>query len=303
MGISVNEEYLEERECVYKGRKYIVRDNGAVMRLSNSTGRKTKNDDTWTFGAKDDAGYLKIGGIRVHLIVAAAYLGEKPDPALVVDHKDTIKVNNRPSNLHYVTRFENLVENPLTRKKLEHAVGLPIEKILENLEVLHGLRLPQNLTWVTNVSQEEANEIRLKMEHTASLPVDSSKGSPSYTDYAIQADEWFPKGFFPCCPQHEDSSLQEYADNLSKGATIFHHQYRDYAVVDFGISADGKTLAVKCMDYESVKQNILITINYSDKRWFIHKCDRFFSEEGLEKYYTIALGQEWKGGNVIDDYC
>lgn len=303
MGISVNEEYLEERECIYKGRKYLVRDNGAVMRLSNPTGRKTKNDDTWTFGAKDDAGYLTIGGIRVHLIVAAAYLGEKPDPALVVDHKDTIKVNNRPSNLHYVTRFENLVENPLTRKKLEHAVGLPIEKILENLEVLHGLRLPRNLTWVTNVSQAEANVIRLKMEHTASLPVDSSKERHSYTGYAIQADGWFPKGSFPYYPQHEDSSLQEYADKLSKGATIFHHQYRDYTVVDFGISADGKTLAVKCMDYESVKQNILITINYSDKRCFIHKCDRFFSEEGLEKYYTIALGQEWKGGNVIDDYC
>lgn len=303
MGISVNEEYLEERECIYKGRKYLVRDNGAVMRLSNPTGRKTKNDDTWTFGAKDNAGYLTIGGIRVHLIVAAAYLGEKPDPALVVDHKDTIKVNNRPSNLHYVTRFENLVENPLTRKKLEHAVGLPIEKILENLEVLHGLKLPPNLTWVKTVSQEEANAMRMKMECKASIPVDFSKGSRSYTDYAIQADGWFPRGFFPCCPQHENSSLQEYADNLSKGATIFYHQYRDYTVVDFGISADGKTLAVKCMDYESVKQNILISINYSDKRWFIHKCDSFFSEEGLEKYYTIALGQEWKGGNVMDDYC
>lgn len=31
--------------------------------------------------------------------------------------------------------------------------------------------------------------------------------------------------------------------------------------------------------------------------------ESFFQEDGLEKYYTIALGQEWKGGNVFDDYC
>ena len=30
MSISVNDEYREEKECVYKGRRYIVRDNGAV---------------------------------------------------------------------------------------------------------------------------------------------------------------------------------------------------------------------------------------------------------------------------------
>lgn len=303
MSISVNDEYREEKECVYKGRRYIVRDNGAVMRLSDSTGRKTKNDDVWTFGTKDTAGYPAIGGVRVHLIVAAAYLGEKADPTLVVDHKDTIKVNNRPSNLHYVTRFGNLVNNPLTRMKLEHAVGLPIEKILENLEVLHNLRLPPNLTWVKSVSQAEADAMRMKMEYITSRPVDFSRGMRSVTDYAIQTDGWFPKGEFPCCPQHDNSSLKEYADNLSVGCTVFHHQYRDYTVVDFGVSEDAKTLAIKCMDSQSVKQNILITVNYSDKKWFIHKCDRYFSEEGLEKYYTIALGHEWTGGNVIDDYC
>ena len=49
MSISVNDEYREEKECVYKGRRYIVRDNGAVMRLSDSTGRKTKNDGMRNF--------------------------------------------------------------------------------------------------------------------------------------------------------------------------------------------------------------------------------------------------------------
>ena len=220
MSISVDEEYKEERECIYENRKYRVRDNGAVMRLSDPAKRKTMNDDVWTFGIKDTAGYLAIAGVRVHLIVAAAYLGEKPDPTLVVDHKDTIKVNNRPSNLHYVTRFENLVNNPLSRMKLEHAVGLPIEKILENLEVLHNLRLPPNLTWVKSVSQAEADAMRMKMEYITSRPVDFSRGMRSVTDYAIQTDGWFPKGEFPCCPQHDNSSLQEYFDNLSVNSSV-----------------------------------------------------------------------------------
>ena len=29
----------------------------------------------------------------------------------------------------------------------------------------------------------------------------------------------------------------------------------------------------------------------------------FFSPDGLEKYMTIAKGEEWKGGDVIDDFC
>lgn len=303
MSISVDDEYKEVRECVYNGRNYLVRNNGAVMRLSKSPRNKTKNDDIWTFGTKDSAGYLRIGGIRVHQIVAAAYLGEKTDSSLVIDHKDTIRVNNRPSNLHYVTRFENIISNPLTRKKLEHAAGMPIENILENIEVLHNLKLPPNLTWVTTVSQLEASNIRMKMEYITSLPVDSSKKRLSTTSNAIQADGWIPKGYFPCCPKHDYSSLQEYADNLSKNKIIFYHQFRDYFVVDYSLSTDRKTLAVKCYDPKSVKKYILIRINYCDNKWFIHKCDRFFQEDGLEKYYTIALGQEWKGGNVFDDYC
>ena len=302
MSISVDEEYKEERECIYENRKYRVRDNGAVMRLSDPAKRKTMNDDVWTFGIKDTAGYLAIAGVRVHLIVAAAYLGEKPDPTLVVDHKDTIKVNNRPSNLHYVTRFENLVKNPFTRGKLEHAVGLPIEKILENMDILRRVRLPQNFTWLKSVSQAEANILKTRIERMISRSIDF-ESLKSETEYAIQADGWFPKGSFPCCPQHDNSSLQEYFDNLSVGAVLFCHHQQKYKVTEYGIADDGKTLAVKCLDSAAVKQNILVMITYWDKRWFIHKCDRYFTKEALEKYYTIALGHEWNGGEIIDDYC
>lgn len=306
MSISVDQEFKEERACIYDGREYRVRDNGAVMRLTHEGKRTTKNDNVWTFGEKDTAGYLSIAGIRVHLIVAKAFLGEKPQDELVIDHIDTIKTNNRPSNLHYVTRFENLVNNPLTRAKLEHATGLSIDKILEDLSVIHNLKLPPNLTWVKTVSQAEADSLRRKMEYLTSKPVlDKSiaEAKQSRTFYALQVAGWYPIGTFPCCPQHESSSLEEYASNLIKGEPVFVNPTHSYITEEYGISSDGKTLVIKCSDSEAEKKNILITITYHSKKWFIHKCDRYFGEDGLEKYYMIALGHEWQGGDVFDDYC
>ncbi len=37
---------------------------------------------------------------------------------------------------------------------------------------------------------------------------------------------------------------------------------------------------------------------------FIHTSEgSFFEEIGAEKYMTLALGREWTGGDVFDDYC
>jgi len=43
----------------------------------------------------------------VHVIVAAAFIGPRPD-GLEINHIDGDKTNNRPGNLEYVTRRENL---------------------------------------------------------------------------------------------------------------------------------------------------------------------------------------------------
>lgn len=38
--------------------------------------------------------------------------------------------------------------------------------------------------------------------------------------------------------------------------------------------------------------------------YYIHTNDQsYFDEEGANKYYTLALGREWTGGDVFDDYC
>ena len=202
MAIRADEDYREERECLYDGRLYRVRDNGAVMRLSEPGKRKTRNDDEWTFGMRDSNGYLAIAGIRVHRIVATAFLGPKPRPDLVIDHKDSIRVNNRPENLHYVTRFENLVNNPYTRMKLERATGMTIEELLANPDVLHHANLPQNLSWLRGgLSREEIAVVKTKLEikalHNRGQRIPDINDGSSKTKYAFQADGWFPAGCLP----------------------------------------------------------------------------------------------------------
>lgn len=44
---------------------------------------------------------------RIHILVALAFLGPKPDPTLEVNHLDGDKLNNVPSNLEYITSYEN----------------------------------------------------------------------------------------------------------------------------------------------------------------------------------------------------
>ena len=136
--LNINE-YKEVRSCFYKGEEYFVRDNGAVLRKAPPQAKKRKTDDTWTFGKKNKNGYFAIASVPVHRIVAFAYLGEAPSKKHVVDHIDTNKCNNRPSNLRWVTRLENVLKNDFTRKKIEYVIGAPIESFLENPKRYQGL--------------------------------------------------------------------------------------------------------------------------------------------------------------------
>ena len=67
----------QEMVCEYKGRRYYVRDNGAIYRQCKEDGVKRKWDEEWTFGKFDpNTGYMLIGQERVHRIVCTAYHGE-----------------------------------------------------------------------------------------------------------------------------------------------------------------------------------------------------------------------------------
>ena len=151
------DDYNISKECDYKGEHYSVRDNGAIMRHSRVEMPKRKLDYVWTFGTLNaETGYLQIGRERVHRIVATAFHGEAPSPEHVVDHIDTNRQNNRPENLRWLTKLENILNNEVTRKKVEMICG-SIEAFLANPSLLYGHEtLDKNFSWMRRVTKEEA---------------------------------------------------------------------------------------------------------------------------------------------------
>lgn len=134
--------YVNERECEFKGEKYIVRDNGAVMRLSKKNYRKRKLDNKWTFGVGDKTtGYLKFSSIPIHRIIATAFLGSPKDSNYVVDHINTNRQDNTPGNLRWVTRFENVFLNPITCRNLDHEFHSALADVVGELTLDGGVLL------------------------------------------------------------------------------------------------------------------------------------------------------------------
>lgn len=160
--IDVNS-FSEEKQCTYKEELYSVRDNGAVLRHSRQGKRVRPNDNIWTLGKENKSNpYLHISNVRIHRIVATAFHGDPPDSKYVVDHIDTNCRNNRPNNLRWLTRLENTLKNPFTRKKIEYLCG-SIEAFLENPSILNELDLEKNFAWMRTVTPEEAQNCKDRM--------------------------------------------------------------------------------------------------------------------------------------------
>jgi hypothetical protein len=168
---------LEVRECDYKGEHYSAREDGMVLRHARPGMRIRKRDNEWTYGNLNAAnGYLYIGSARVHIIVATAFHGARDSKVYVVDHIDTNRQNNRPDNLRWVTRLENILNNEITRKKVELICG-SVEAFLENPRLLFGHEKDdKNFTWMRNVTKEEAQNCLANWSHWAK----TAKPDPNY---------------------------------------------------------------------------------------------------------------------------
>lgn len=178
--IHVDQEYSREVECEYKGERYRVRDNGAILRLPRDGKPKRPKDGVWTFGEKIDRGYAKFCSESVHRIVAVAFLGEPPTKQHVVDHIDTNRQNNRPENLRWLTKLENILLNPITKAKIEYWCG-SVESFLADPSQLRGHESDDsNFTWMRAVSADEARNTMASWEKLLDKPrpEKSIKGNP-----------------------------------------------------------------------------------------------------------------------------
>jgi len=332
--ITVNDYFTQEKECVYKDEVYSVRDNGAVMRHAREGKKIRKQDGIWTFGDKNDKnGYVYIGTVRVHRIVAAAFLDKEPSPMHVIDHIDNNKCNNRPTNLRWVTRLENALSNPITRKRIIACCG-SIEKFLENPALLREGSVDQNFGWMRTVSPKEAKISKDKLESWAkedSISIGKGKLgewifqkdvtkekqkdddaeyeliTKSETPNAVQIN-WRTPTSFPLCPkQSGEKPLQEYLDNLVEDAVFATNQYGKSMVLkaDFNKEHNAIFVATYTDSKSAAKGYALAKIEYNNaNRVYYHESrGTFFGEDGVEKYFTTERGYEWTGEEVLDDLC
>ncbi|MCI9607152.1 MAG: HNH endonuclease [Muribaculaceae bacterium] len=290
-----------------------------------------------------NTGYMLIGSHRVHIIVATAFHGEQDATKLVVDHIDTNRCNNRFENLRWLTRLENALMNPVTFRRIEYLCGGDIQKFIADPSCLRDLAgTHQDVMWMRTVSSEEACNAYARVMEWSKRPYSHAKentpvnrigdwifaphngstGAKQFGDYQAKLVErtteqsiqyfdsltptakqiaWRTPTEFPLCPLDSGRlSLEEYVSNLGKGKIVTKNEYGCHLVDDFKLVKD--KLYIRTHASEGVKPHTLITITL-DNGFFFHKGKTFFSEDGSKKYFTLAIGEDWTGRDVFDDYC
>lgn len=264
------ETYSGIQGCHYKNEYYSVRDNGAVLRHAPKSKRTRPTDNNWTFGKLNSkTGYLEIASVRIHRIIATAFHGEPPTKEHVVDHIDTNKQNNRPGNLRWVTRLENILLNPITARRIEIVCG-SVEAFLADPSKFRDRFPDPNYEWMCAVSAEEA-QISLARMLSWAKDYNPVKGGslgewifnrevietpiakhPNYimskTPNAAQRIIFTPEdkpNEYPSTPQEfEDNALTTYYKSLTEGVVFFRNHNGEYVVVKSGFSKDRQSLYV-----------------------------------------------------------
>lgn len=318
--------FEKETECVYKGECYSVRDNGSIMRHAPEGKKPRPSDEKWTFGTYDpEDGYAKLCGQTVHRIVAFAFLGEPPTKQHVVDHIDTNRRNNRPDNLRWVTKLENILLNPVSRKKLEFLCGCSIEELLKDWSILRNKNLDSDFSWMRAVTKEEAaatleswnkwvEEGTARDGRRRTFVIRPRSGLVNKVEENTYIPKPNPQRYeeveenpYILEPESEIASLDEYFKQLEIGKIFYRKHYRDTVgiskIIDFHLNKEEQTLYVACeCPTNPIKGFYLEKIKVIDNK-YDYGGRSLFDSVSIEKYMTIARGEEWTGRDTIDDYC
>ena len=120
----------------------------------------------------------------------------------------------------------------------------------------------------------------------------------------VKQGDWRTPTEFLCCPSEiSDTPLEDYFRNLEIGKTCTKNTFGESKVLDFALSEDKKHLWVLSVDEQAMKPWAITEIIVQDS-FFIHlNRHTYFEETGGRKYFTLAQGKEWTGGDCMDDYC
>jgi hypothetical protein len=99
-------EQTKSKTIQVNGVSVTCHSDGSVTLIDKRTGKPRRS-----FGANQNCGYkfryVNGKNMLVHLLVAEAFYGKKPE-GYDVDHKNGNRSDNRPSNLRYATRSQNM---------------------------------------------------------------------------------------------------------------------------------------------------------------------------------------------------
>lgn len=322
--VDIND-YREEKSCVYKNEEYLVRDNGAVLRKPRPNHKARKLDNEWTFGkVNTKTGYSEIASVRVHRIVAVAFLGEAPTKEHIVDHIDTNRQNNRPDNLRWLTRLENVVLNDATRKKIEYRTGVDIYEFLENPAKYRDAFDDPDFSWMRRVDEKEARACLENMKkwsenktepsaHTGAklgdwiyqspAPLEEKKDTIDSLTAMAKQKNWKSPEKFTCCPSIIDGNpIMCYFKNLSEGAVFSENEYGKSIIEKYAV-VDNNAIIIITTIPSSIKPFALAKVNFENGYYLHTSLGSFFTADGVEKQFTLEQGLEWTGEDSIDDYC
>ena len=273
--------------------------------------------------------YTRVSTEVVHRIVATAFLGDPPSKSHVVDHIDTNRLNNRPENLRWVTRLENILLNPITAKRVTLAYGSIEDFLKDPSNPRHG-NLAPNLTWMRSVTPQEADMSRDRLLAWAAsdkgpsggsigdwlflpkgMPVSEVEGMRKQREFvnsttpgAVQLN-WKVPSEFPCCPASgADNPILEYSRRLGTGEMFARNQYSEAQVLSVALSDKQLVLSVLC-DHgkEALKRWSVAQVCFQDEQFIHESLGTFFTSEGAQKCFCLAQGLEWYGDDLFDDHC
>jgi hypothetical protein len=287
--------------------------------------RKRPLDESWTFGNPNKSdGYMTISDHKLHRIIATAFHGEQPSNSHVVDHIDTNRRNNRPENLRWVTRLENILLNPITAKRIQNLYG-SIEEFLADPRNPKNGALTVDFEWMKNVTPREAEYSLQRMLAWAASEKPSSSGSlgdwifgrdpapvekqteqlvASKTVGAVQRN-WRVPAEFPLCPDATVAQpLEAYFDQLHIGAVAVISPWGETKVGDVAMVSHEKAIFLLGEhDKSAIKPWSVSKITFENDQ-FVHESQgTFFMRDGAEKIFTLARGLPWEGGETFDDSC